>query len=148
MSRRACARTGDRQRAAPSTVSNVHVASASASPSARPFHLWPHISPRYAWATPSVASRVRSCRTDRGGRPTGFALFSPRRQAAWLPEASRAKASPGILTRSLRCASGCGFRPRPRQLFPPNDLSNSAVARMTGQWVGAARSPQGEITAP
>lgn len=37
----------------------------------------------------------------------------PGRQAAWLPEASRVKASPGILTRSLRCASGCGFRSRP-----------------------------------
>lgn len=67
----------DRQRAAPSTVSDVHVASASASPSARPFHSWAHISPHYAWATPSVASRVRSCRTGRGGRPSGFALFLP-----------------------------------------------------------------------
>ena len=37
----------------------------------------------------------------------------PGRQATWLPEASRVKASPGILTRSLRCASGCGFRSRP-----------------------------------
>lgn len=31
--------------------------------------------PRFAWATSSVASRVRSCRTGCGGRPGGFALF-------------------------------------------------------------------------
>lgn len=33
--------------------------------------------PRFAWATSSVASRVRSCRTGCGGRPGGFALFLP-----------------------------------------------------------------------
>lgn len=107
------ARTGGRQRAAPSTVSDVHVASASASPSARPFYSWAHISRRHPWATPSVASRVRSCRTGRGSKPSGFALFLPRPIGSIASRTSRVKASPGILTRSLRCASGCGFRSRP-----------------------------------
>jgi len=58
-----------------------------------------------------------------GADPAASPCSSPRRQAAWLPEASRVKASPGILTRSLRCASGCGFRSRPWHLFRPNGVS-------------------------
>lgn len=105
-------------------------------------------SPRFAWATSSVASRVRSCRTGCGAGPAASPCSYPLPQAARPPDGSRVKATPGILTRSLRSASGCGFRSRPCPLFQPNNVRSGALKRMAGQGVGAARSPAGRGHGP
>lgn len=106
-------------------------------------------SPRFAWATSSVASRVRSCRTDCGGRPGGFALFLPLATGCtasrWVKGKGYARYPHPFPT--LRFGLR-GFRSRPCPLFQPNTVMSGAIKRMAGQGVGAARSPQGEDTAP
>ena len=63
------------------------------------------------------------------GQTQRLCLAPPGQQAAWLPETSRLKASPGILTCSLRCASDRGFRSPP---LAPSSSQTTSVAVLSG----------------